>query len=304
MTVPSGLDQASYLGEEFPLQELLARFRDIWADKRDSSETPVTRIASFNLLVVSRDQDLHTLGTVLTGLKDSHPARVIWVRIDPSLSWEDSTARLHLACRVGGQQVCGEHIQIKCCDQPERVASIVMPLTRAGLPTHLLWWRAGQTKGPLFERLGDRSRLILLVRDEWETLRESLPALWEDPTLQEHSFIPLAWFQLQSARQQIAAAYATSDLELKFPSALHAAPFRDLLSAWLHTAFETRPGKVNLDQVGIRLSYDQPQDQVTLAWDSQVKELELQSPLSAVRAALNQTHRDPVFARIMKLWKE
>ena len=134
----------------------MARFTEEWNKRREQTDKPVTRIASFNLLVVSRGGREEGLQEVLQGLAKSHPSRTIWSKIDSDREWSNSTGRLHLGCGNHGDQVCSEQIQICCSNEPQRVSSLLLPLIRSGLPTHLLWWHAGPPEGDLFDRLADR----------------------------------------------------------------------------------------------------------------------------------------------------
>ena len=296
----SATTKSGHLGEPFPLHELMKRFAEEWAEHRRTSENPVTRIASFNLIVVSPNQRVHELDEILEGLRESHPARVIWIKSDESLEWEDATARLHLCTRCDCDQVCSEQIQITCGPQPERLASIVLPLIRSGLPTQLLWWKAGYPEGVLFDRLADRARLILLVDREWKELAPKLPALWEDPHRQEHAFVPLAWYEMLQARQSIAAAYAQKDITLEFGADSDLKTGTSLLQMWIKTTIEGRDSLGGWKGEGISMTEGSGDpDIITLRWDESSQQLSAQSSLEAVRAALNKPRRDRVFARIV-----
>ena len=290
----------SGLGETFPLNALMKRFAEEWAEHRRSSEHPVTRIASFNLIVVSPNQRVHELDEVLEGLRESHPARVIWIKSDESLNWEEATARLHLCTRCDCDQVCSEQIQITCGPQPERLASVVLPLIRSGLPTQLLWWKAGPPEGVLFDRLADRARLILLVDRDWKELAPRLPDLWEDSHRQEHAFVPLAWYEMLQARQSIAAAYGQKDIVLEFGSDSDLRARTSLIQMWVKTTVQGRDSLGGWKGEGLTMTEAQGDpDTIVLKWDDASQKLSPQSTLEAVRAALNKPRRDRVFARIV-----
>lgn len=256
-------------------------------------EVPVTRIASFNLLVVSSGPEDPELNSVLMGLQKTHPARVIWTRIEPGRAWEESTGRLHLGCRCDGEQVCSEQIQICCGDQPKRVASLVLPLIRAGLPTHLIWWKAGAIGGPLFERLADRSKLILVESENWDQFRPQLPHLWSDPNRCEHAFYPLSWFRLLQSRQSIARAYGQANTRLDLTERRQEES--ELLNLWL----EALLGK---ELPGMRIQFTS-QEGSTLNWLGRLESLTPQDSLDAVRQALDKPHRDHVFKKIVETIK-
>ena len=224
---------------EFPLSELMDRFRKEWNDRRQTAGEPVTRIASFNLLIVSLDGSDQELDEVVESLASSHPARVIWTRLCPSKSWGQSTAKLHLGCKCDSPQVCSEQVQLICGNEYERIPSMVMPLIHSGLPTHLIWWKAGPLKSLLFERLTDRARLVLWEPDRPNLVGGSLNHLhrfWLDSRRQEHSVFPIKWFQLESVRSKIAQAYEQGALKLELVHTGETMGLgQQMLVAWLAT---------------------------------------------------------------------
>lgn len=290
----------SHLGPEFPLSELIERFKAEWAQRRDSTEGNIMRITSFNLLVVSRGEASAELEEIMKGLLKSHPARVIWTQVLPDIEWEDSTARLHLGCRcehsTQNLQVCSEQVHIRCGDHPERLASLILSLIHGGLSTHLLWWEIDDYEGALFTRLSDRCQMILLKSSDWCHLAPEVHRLWNDPALTEHAFVPLIWYRLTAARQKVAAAYGQGDIALTLPKQTnqHRAD-SDLLKYWL----ESQLSREEL-QEHVRIVASAEHDNPTVSWDGQRANLELLSPLEAVRAALDRPARDPVFEKIVK----
>lgn len=282
----------------------MTRFQDQWSQLREESEVPVTRIASFNLLVVSGGEDEESLEEILSGLKQSHPARVIWTKVIPGREWQDCTARLHIGCTCDGEQICSEQVQLCCGNQAERVSSLVLPLIRAGLPTHLLWWKAGDTRGALFERLCDRSKLVLLVDSDWKNLKLRLPQLWEDPTLQEHNFLPLAWYQILQARQLIASAYSENDIRVEFPKHFQDRAECALLASWIKTLVKGERSAEGWTGEGIKLIENPERETMALYWGDQEREIPIMSPRAAVGTALNKTRRDSVFGKVVHTFKE
>ncbi|MFA7480904.1 MAG: glucose-6-phosphate dehydrogenase assembly protein OpcA [Vulcanimicrobiota bacterium] len=286
--------------ESFPLNELLQRFSEQWAEHRRGAEEPVTRIASFNLIVVSSNQPEPELDEILEGLRESHPARVIWIRLAPSLPWEEATAALELCTRNDCDQVCSEQIKITCGPQPERLSSLILPLIRSGLPTQLLWWNAGVPEGALFDRLSDRARLVLLADPDWKSLAPRLPGLWDDRYHREHTFVPLAWFEVLPVRQSIAAAYGQKDIVLEFgpDSDLHAG--MSLLQSWIKTTIPGRDSLGGWKGEGLTMiEVERDPRSVLLKWDDSSQKLSSQSGLEALRAALNKPRRDRVFSRVV-----
>jgi len=285
------------LGEEFPISELMERFRQLWADRREEIQDPITRIASFNLLVVSRNGRESALPAILGGLKESHPARVIWASIDQERSWEESTAQMHIGCRCDNEQVvCSEQLQLLCGEQYERLASLLMPMIRAGLSSHLIWWNAGPPEGALFERLSDRCNLILLAQTPWPQLQKLLPGLWSDPEKSEHAYYPLSWFQLTPARQAIAAAFGRGPIKLTLSSDPTCA-VRGLMESWIRALVPSSQMK------SINIRHDGAKEECLLERDGTTQVLKPQGGLTSVRQALDRPQRDPVFQKMIEYWK-
>lgn len=292
--------QESHLGTEFPLSELIERFKAEWSRRRDSANGHVMRITSFNLLVISRGEAPEELGELMRGLLESHPARVIWAQILPEREWEESTARLHLGCRcehpTKALQVCSEQVHICCGDHSERLASLILSLIHGGLATHLLWWDTNGLEGTLFRRLADRCYMILVHSPEWTELAPQIHRLWTDDSLCEHAFFPLVWFQLTQARQIIARAYGQGDIQLTLPKETNQRRAdSDLLTFWLKSLLPTSEFQEN-----VRVVASAEHCLPTVSWQQQRETLKLQSTLEAVRSALDRPSRDPVFGKIIE----
>lgn len=276
--------------QEFSLPRLQQVLQETWEEHRRKVQGPVIRVASFNLVIVSRGESDPRLEQLVDGLEESHPCRVIWAKLKPELTWDASSAALVMTTRCHGQQVSSERIVLRCSEEPERIASLLLPLIHSGLPTHGLWWRSGALDNPLFRRLCDRSHLVLWQPDQepspWAL--EGLHRLWADRYGQEHAVYPLDWFRLLGCRKQLARLYGVGPLRLKMsdPGA-HPSLIHRLLLSWLIA----------------RLGPDLPGCQVQ--WTSGPFGRRLEEPegldlyllddREAVRYALDQAGRDPVF---------
>jgi hypothetical protein len=280
--------------EEFPLPELAQRLHAAWEEHRARMQKPVVRIASFNLLIVSSGETDPELATIVGGLQRSHPCRMIWTKLKPEKAWSESTGALTVQTRCDGLQVCGEQLILRCGNERQRIASLVLPLIHSGLPTHLLWWKSGPLDCPLFRRLQDRARLVLWQPDSppsnWAL--EFLERTWSDPYQLEHAVYPVDWFRLLGRRQQIANAYDRGPVTVKArdPGAEMSLVHR-LLKGWL----EARLGQAS---------------EVTFRWTSgapgccidatEPVELPLLDDVRAIRIALDNANRDPVFWQTLK----
>lgn len=280
--------------EEFPLPQLAERLRLAWEEHRRKIQKPVVRVASFNLLVVSSGETDPDLALIVEGLQTSHPCRLIWTKLKPEKTWDESTGALSLLIRCEGQQVCSEQLILRCGNEPPRIPSIVLPLIHSGLPTHLLWWKAGPLDCPLFRRLQDRARVVLWQPDtapsNWAL--EFLERIWTDPYQSEHAVYPLDWFRIQGRRQQIARAYDRGPVKLRASDPGAEMPLAHrLLQGWLRARLGTSPE--------VDFGWTSGQTSFLLEGETAV-DLPLLDDVRAVQIALDQAARDLVFLQSLK----
>ncbi len=285
---------------EVPLRELVPAFRRMWEEHRQRTEKTVVRIASFNLLVVSDGADAPELKALIKGLETSHPCRLIQTKLYSDRPWGECTGEIGLTTKCDGSQVCSERIVLRCGDEPERIPSLVLPLIHPGLPTHLLWWRAGSLNVPMFKRLADRSRLVLWKTSDHPSSEDlqTLADAWADRYQQEQVIYPLAWFQLMAMRTQIARAYDNGKTTIRLSSPTAGMPIAHrLLKAWLVSRFEQVGVASPLEEAnGIEWRWSQgPEGGQVEGAGNDSKELALVNRLDAVRYALDRPERDPVF---------
>lgn len=280
--------------EEAPLAQLPRMLRSAWEQHRQKVRRTVIRVASFNLLVVSSGETDPHLAEIVEGLQASHPCRLIWTKLKPEKEWDESTAALSLVTRCEGRQVCSEQIVLRCGNDRARIPSVVLPLIEAGLPTHMIWWKAGPLDGPLFRRLHDRAKLTLWQPEappsNWAL--EYLDRTWSDPYQFEHATYPLDWFRILGRRKAVARAYDHGPVKLRaFDPGAEMSLKHKLLRGWLvsrlgnasEVDFQWTSGRS-----GCQIGNEEPQD------------LPLLEDLQAVRVALDQAERDPVFAHSLK----
>lgn len=281
--------------DEFPLAQLRERLHDVWDEHRRKVGKPVTRVASFNLLVVSAGETDPELAAIVEGLQVSHPCRMIWTKLKPEKSWSESTGALSVVTRCEGQQVSSEQLILRCGNERQRIPSVVLPLINPGLPTHLLWWKSGPLDCPLFRRLQDRSRLILwqpeTAPSNWAM--EFLERSWADPYQQEHATYPLDWFRIQGMRQGIANAYDQGPVLVRAydPGAEMSLTHR-LLKAWLRGRLGDGAPEVEFRWTSGPMA--------TLIEGEPPQELSMVDDVQACRTALDHADRDPVFLQTLK----
>lgn len=281
--------------EEFPLNNLQEAIRNTWNEHRRKIGKPVVRIASFNLLVVSSGETDPELAALVEALQTSHPSRLIWTKLKPEKTWDESSAAVTLVTRCSGQQVCSEQIILRCGNEQARIPSIVLGMIHPGLPTHLLWWKAGPLDSTLFSRLQDRARVVLWqpAVDPSTWALEFLDRTWSDPYQREHAVYPLDWFRISGMRKRVAKAYDRGSVALRCadPGAEMSLPHR-LLGSWLQ-------GRLGASaEIDFRWTSGPRSTQLTT--EVGTSELTLDHRVDAVRVALDRAERDPVFAQTLK----
>lgn len=289
------MNQTQTQTEEFPLKNLQKALRGTWNEHRQKVGKPVVRIASFNLLIVSSGETDPELANIVESLQTSHPSRLIWTKLKPEKTWEESSAAVTLVTRCSGQQVCSEQIILRCGNEQARIPSIVLGMIHPGLPTHLLWWKAGALDSTLFSRLQDRSRVVLWQPEarpsNWAL--EFLDRTWSDPYQREHAVYPLAWFRILAMRKRIAKAFDRGPVSLRCTDAgAEMSLTHRLLKSWL----TSRLGKSS--ELDFRWTSGPASTQLII--DGEPTPLTLDDPAEAIRAALDRAERDPVFAQTLK----
>lgn len=284
--------EQSHTGE-FPLAELPKILRSLWDEHRRKVDN-VIRVASFNLLVVSTGETDPELARVVDGLELSHPCRMIWTKLKAEKEWGQSTGELALTTSCQGRQVVSEQVVLRCGNEPKRIASVVLPLIHPGLPTHLLWWKAGPLDGSLYRRLKDRARLVLwqpeATPSDWSL--ELLGRSWSNPYGKEHALYPLDWFRILGMRSQIARAFDLGPTKIRAcdPEAEMSLAHK-LLQCWLRARLGNNP------EMEFRWTSGEKGCRITAPEE---RELHLFDHLSATRSALDHPDRDPIFAQTLK----
>lgn len=278
---------------EFPLVKLPDVLRSLWDEHRSKVDN-VIRVTSFNLLIVSTGETDPELSELVDALELSHPCRVLWAKLKSEKAWGESTAELALTTSCEGRQVSSEQVVLRCGNEPKRIASIILPMIHSGLPTHLLWWKAGPLDGSLYRRLKDRARLILwqpeAAPSDWSL--ELLGRSWSGPFEREHALYPLDWFRIHGMRSQIARVFDKGPTKVRaYDPAAEMSLAHKLLQGWLKARLGNNPEmdfRWTSGERGCRIQ--EPEE----------LELHLFDNISAARYALDHPDRDPIFAQSLK----
>lgn len=288
------------VGEEVPLTELRRVLSEHYENLRRQSEKPVTRLTSFNLIVVSQGDVEPELQSLVGGLTESHPSRLLWCRMGSYQTWEESTAKVTLDCRCAGREVCCEEILLNCGGEVNRLPSLLLSMTHSELPTYLIWWKAGKLDTPLFDRLADRSRLILWEPEpDYVEPLEALKKFWLDPFSQENILYPLVWHRMEPVRRELAAAYDRGEFSIELSA--NGALFPTLLKEWLTKRLQLKQvNPLTWRGPGVELNWREGEIS-TLVQDDKRFELILDQSVQAARKALDEVRRDRVFSELLGL---
>lgn len=128
-------------------KELAQLWRDAAHGSPETGSGPVVRACSFNLILVTDDDDAETkCSDLLDEIEIHHPCRSILAVYRPARTAHQLNAWVSARCHTMGQskQICSEQVTV-CCDggKPEELASVVLPLVLPDLPV-FLWWRQSQ----------------------------------------------------------------------------------------------------------------------------------------------------------------
>lgn len=286
-------------GDEVPLSQLRSVLSAHYESLRRDSDRLVTRLTSFNLVVISVGEVEEELQELVGGLTESHPSRLLWCRLGRRDSWEDSTARVTLDCRCAGLEVCCEELILEVGPEVERVPSLLMSLTHSELPTYLIWWKAGPLTSSLFERLSDRARMTLWEPEsDYPEPLDELERLWSDPYRQENLFYPLIWYRMAPVRRALAAAFDRGDFVVEL--AATGELFPTLLKAWLASRLHLKQlNPLTWKGGGVELQWCRTNRSVLVQAEER-HELPLDPAVQAARIALDSITRDPIFEQLLQ----
>lgn len=295
---PAQAESFAIVGEDVPLAQLRQVLSEHYEKLRSQSDRPVTRLTSFNLVVISQAEVEPELQSLVTGLTESHPSRLLWCRLGRYQNWAESTAKVSLGCRCAGREVCCEEILLDMGGEVERVPSTLLSLTHSELPTYLIWWKAGPLESSLFARLADRARLVLWEPEPGYTEPlKALQKLWLDPFSQENIIYPLVWHRMGPVRRELAAAYDRGGFKVEVSASGQLYP--TLLKAWLTSRLKLKQlNPLTWKGSDVELRWREGPDS-TLHQDGETYPLLLEQPVQAARKALDEVRRDPVFGELL-----
>lgn len=191
----------------------------------DDGLPSVTRACSMNFILLSTDPDCEIGADMLEDITFKHPCRAILAHATPS-EVEHLEAFVTARCRlVAGKksQICCEQINVRWEGQGTRpLASVVLPLRIADLPTWLWWHKTRPTKEMIGPFLPFIDHLVVDTKDmsgqlnHLFDLKDVLFRLDDETALYD-----LNWGRLLSWRQSLARAFqparglmTTEDLDL------------------------------------------------------------------------------------------
>jgi glucose-6-phosphate dehydrogenase assembly protein OpcA len=221
----------------------------LWEDL--GREAPVSRAAMSNLVVFCLcpareevDPESDPEGVPVDAVSSHHPARVILLRHDPSVT---APARAQVGVRAFGPADARygiEHIVVRSACDEAALPSIVRPLLLGDLPTSI-WWAEDFSSTPPLTSLVTMGRQLLYDSRQWHDVRSAVLAIV--PFLSGTFGPDLAdvnWRRLTPLRQALVHALATSAGARHHPASIHIrhrpgeSALAWLLDGWLEGAFD------------------------------------------------------------------
>ncbi|MCL2777579.1 MAG: glucose-6-phosphate dehydrogenase assembly protein OpcA [Polyangiaceae bacterium] len=158
-------------GGEKP-QDLIARLEreltDLWKPPTNPTELPMSRVCMMNLEVIAESADvLDHYMSVVDAVTAAIPSRAIVASVEPNAP-DDPDNELEgsatAICSVEGQRkICGERITLSAKGPGcARLASAILSLRIAEIPTVLVWLGHVHLGNPIFEDLAQSADRIII----------------------------------------------------------------------------------------------------------------------------------------------
>ena len=225
-------------GEARPanVAEIEAGLSAMWrsAAEGPGAESAVMRASALTLLIlVDGEEGAREVSELIADVTRQNPCRAIVMLIEPQATPAGLMATVSAHCHIpvaGEKQICSEQITLYARGEtgPE-LASVVLPLTVAGLPIYL-WWRAGRFAVPTyFEQILRVTEHLFVDSARFSATGTDLPDL-------------AAWLGKYSGRIRL------SDLNWA-----RATPWRELLAQ----CFDSPERRPFLDRIrSVRIEYE------------------------------------------------
>lgn len=214
-----------------------------------TAQHAVTRAVLLNFVVICDSADAQDRVTAVLGkLTAAYPSRAIVVVAQPEAPQPELSAAISAHCHPAGggrKQVCCEQITIHATGpRVASVASAVLSLLEADLPT-ILWWPGNFLEQPvLFAQLSTVADRLLFDTSQWSNPWQHLPALRHSRICHPHcGWADLSWTRLSAWRELVAEVFdeplaqpelaRLSSVEIVHGGGAGAAWRAELLSAWL-----------------------------------------------------------------------
>ena len=232
------------------LERIEADLTALWEDL--GREAPVSRAAMSNLVVFCRcpardevDPEAEPEGVPVDAVSSHHPARVILLRHDPTVT---APAHARVGVRAFGPADARygiEHIVVRSACDEAALPSIVRPLLLGDLPTSI-WWAEDLSTEPPVTSLVTMGRQLLYDSRQWHDVRSGVRAV--EPFLSDAFGPDLAdvnWRRLTPLRQALVHALRSSASARQRPTSIRIrhrpgeSALAWLLAGWLQGAFES-----------------------------------------------------------------
>jgi glucose-6-phosphate dehydrogenase assembly protein OpcA len=238
-------------------KELAQFWKEAAHGSADADTAPVLRACSFNLILITDEDDAETkCSDLLDEIEEHHPCRSILAVYRPQRPQHQLSAWVSARCHTASRskQICSEQVTV-CCDngKPDELASVVLPLVLPDLPV-FMWWRQSRIDWRELEPLhGSANKFIFdsgrqpfaanIFIDAWKLVAENRDNL---------IVADLNWRRMQGWRRAIADSFDGFPLPVDFLNRIQrvaltisgkTAPFNRalLLAGWLASRLQWKP---------------------------------------------------------------
>jgi glucose-6-phosphate dehydrogenase assembly protein OpcA len=173
---------------------------------------PVVRACSFNLILITDDEDAELrCSDLLDEIEVHHPCRSILAVYRPQRTPHQLNAWVSARCHTVGpsKQICSEQVTV-CCDngKPDELASVVLPLVLPDLPV-FIWWRQSKLDWQELNALHGCANKFIFDSNRQPSDPKIFIDAWKlvDASKDELFVADLNWRRLQGWRRAIADSF-------------------------------------------------------------------------------------------------
>ncbi len=178
--------------------------RHLHALRVEPDGRPVPSASVLNLVAVADDESAHEVESIIESMSDHQPSRALIVKTVGGKGGIDAHLETRATVFRGRASVQVELIRLMLhTDQPEGVASAIIPLLRSDLPVYLWWPGVPMPDDLLYREIEDTVDRVVTEAEREPDAMVALAQLAEVVSAGRVSVTDLAWARLTTWRQLI-----------------------------------------------------------------------------------------------------